>query len=69
MNETDKTYYSDLRQVDNQVYHELNQPAGERDVHVEVYNELSRPGERNKRYYDEVNNTGYQELSQLHTSY
>ena len=60
MNENDKT---DLRQVDNQIYHELNQPAGER--HVEVYNELSRPGERNKRYYDEVNNTGqnyYQEL-------
>ena len=60
MNERDK---SDLRQVDNQIYHELNQPAGERDV--EVYNELSRPGERNRRYYDEVNNIGqsyYQEL-------
>ena len=70
MNETDKTYYSDLHQVDNQIYHELNQSASERDVHVEVYNELSRPGERNKRYYyDEVNNTGqsyYQELSQQH---
>ena len=60
MNERDK---SDLCQVDNQIYHELNQPAGERDV--EVYNELSHPGERNKRYYDEVNNIGqsyYQEL-------
>ena len=74
MNETDKIYYSDLHQVDNQIYHELNQPAGGR--HVEVYNELSHPGERNKRYYDEVNNTGqsyYQELSQpqagTHTSY
>ena len=64
-----KTYCSDLRQVDNQIYHELNQPAGERDV--EVYNELSHPGERNKRYYDEINNTGqsyYQELSQLQAS-
>ena len=69
MNETDKIYYSDLHQVDNQIYHELNQQAGERDV--EVYNELRRPGERNKRYYDEVNNTGqsyYQELSQLQAS-
>ena len=65
--ETDKTYYSDLHQVDNQIYY---QPAGERDV--EVYNELSRPGERNKRYYDGVNNTGqsyYQELSQQHHYY
>ena len=64
MNETDKTYYSDLHQVDNQIYY---QPAGERDV--KVYNELSRPGERNKKYYQEVNNTGqiyYQELSQQH---
>ena len=36
---------------------------------MEVYNELSRLGERNKRYYDEINNTGqsyYQEWSQQH---
>ena len=60
MNERDKT---DLHQVDNQIYYELKQSAGERDV--EVYNELSHPSEKNKRYYDEVNNTGqsyYQEL-------
>ena len=56
-----------LHQVDN---HELNQPAGERDV--EVYNELSCPGAKNRRYYDEVNNTGqsyYQKFSKSQASY
>ena len=68
MNESNKRCCTDLRQVDNQIYHELDQAVDEFKRDKEIYNELNRPGERNNRYYYEVTtNNGesyYSELSQ-----
>ena len=67
MNESNKRC-TDLRQVDNQIYHELDQAVDEFERDKEIYNELNRPDERNNRYYYEVTtNNGesyYSELSQ-----
>ena len=68
MTESNKIFYSDLHQVDNQIYHELSQPANETD-NKGIYNELSRPGERNNRYYYEVPRESYYSgLNGKHTS-